>query len=132
MKSKCFNSGQALVTLLVFMIIAITVTSAAVAVMVLNTRSSSKFQDGIVALHIAESGVENAILRMLRDTNYTGETNLAVGEGIVDIATVHDASDQDVIYATSTGKVRSFSRKIEIKARYENGLFNILSWREVI
>ena len=80
-----YKSGQALVTLLVFMIIAVTITSSAVMIIILNSKGSYRFQDGLVAYQIAESGAENAILRLLRNPDYTGETDLAVGEGTASI-----------------------------------------------
>src|SRR5437667_12281441 len=76
--------GQALITLLFFTIIAITITSAVVLIVVTNSLSGTKFQQGSLAYEIATSGAENALLRLMRDPTYTGET-LAVGVGNADI-----------------------------------------------
>lgn len=122
-----YKSGQALITLLVFMIIAITVTSAAVVMMILNSRGTYKFQDGEVALQIAESGAENAMLRILRDPSYTGEAGLTIGEGTANI----EITNGDPLIATATGRVNNFVRKIEVKAKFITGLFTVLSWKEV-
>src|SRR4051794_27624872 len=87
-----FQNGQALITLLFFAIIALTVTSASTIMVLANSLSGTKFQQGSVAYEIAQSGVENAILRLLRDPTYTGET-MSVGSGTV------------VIQATSSGSI---------------------------
>ncbi len=64
--------GQALVILLVFMAIAVTVTTAAVVMMVVGSTAASKYERSQAAYATAESGAENALLRLLRDPNYTG------------------------------------------------------------
>src|ERR1700722_5696827 len=70
--------GQALITLLFFAIVGITVTSAAVVMILVNSLSGTKQQQGDIAYDIAQSGAENGLIRLLRDPSYTGET-LAVG-----------------------------------------------------
>ena len=61
--------GQALVTLLFFVIISTIITSAAIVIILVNSTSVAKAQAGISAYYAAESGIENAFLRLLRDIN---------------------------------------------------------------
>jgi len=56
--------GQTLVLLLVFMAMAITITTAAVMVTVVNSQMGSKWEQGEAALAVAESGAENALIRL--------------------------------------------------------------------
>lgn len=121
-----YRKGQALVTLLIFMIITITITSAAVAVMILNSQSANKMQEGLLAYNIAEGGAENAILRLLRDPDYTGET-LIMGEGVATIT----VSGVSPITINSEGRIRNFLRKIRVTTNYNNGIFTISSWKEI-
>lgn len=120
------NKGQTLVTLLFIMIVGLTVTSAAIAVVLVNSKGSSKFEQGTNSLFVAESGIENAMLRLLRDSNYTGET-MTVGDGSVTI----EVSGVDPKIATSTGTVGDASRKIQIQADYNNDIWRIVSWKEI-
>ncbi|MBI4009480.1 hypothetical protein HY357_04550 [Candidatus Roizmanbacteria bacterium] len=120
------KKGQALIMLLVFIIIGITVTSAAVAIMIINSTSAQKAESGTVAFQIAESGIENALLRLLRDPTYTGETNLPIGDGSSSISVI--GSNPYTI--TATGVNGNFTRKLEAVVNY-NGIMNITSWREI-
>ena len=120
------KSGQTLLMLMVFMIIAITVTSAAAGMILVNTANTQKMEGGTVAFQVAESGIENALLRLLRNPNYTGENNLAIGNGTVDIS----VTGSNPYTITSTGISGNFSRTIQVVVNY-NGNMTITSWREV-
>lgn len=120
------NNGQAMVTLLFFMIVAITITSAAVTVIISHSLSTSKLQETVITLDIAESGTENAILSLLRNPNYTGET-LTVGDGTVEIQVA--GTNPKVI--TSKGVSHNFSRTLQIQAIYSNNILSITSWKEL-
>jgi len=111
--------GQALVTLLFFMIIATTVTTAAVLVIVVNSMSGAKFQDGAIAYEVAKSGADNAILRLLRDPTYSGET-LSVGGGTATITATGSGTVVSPYIATSSGQIGKFIKKVEVKAHYDN------------
>src|SRR5438105_3780783 len=80
------SSGQSLVTLLVFVSVALIVTGAAVSLSITNARSATTYLGGERALEAAQSGAENALLQLLRNPNYSGETNLVVGNDLVDIS----------------------------------------------
>ena len=103
--------GQALIILLFFAIIAINVTAAATVIILVNSLSGSKFQQGTVAYEIAQAGAENARLRLLRDPNYTGET-LAVGNGnaVIIWQILTHAPSISVIFRTQ-GRVVAFYRR---------------------
>lgn len=118
--------GQTMVTLLFFVVIALTITSAAVAMVITNSQSTTKFEQGLLAYYVAEGGVENALLRLLRNPNYTGET-LSVGEGTA-VITVAGTDPKTI---TSLGTVRNFSRKIQLVAEYTNNILSVTSWKEV-
>lgn len=129
MKHKYYffpNSGQAMVTLLFFIIAAVTVTSAAVVVVLENSLATSGWQQGRIAFSAAEAGVENALLRLLRDLNYTGET-LTIGESIVEVTIT--GGDPKII--TTSAKVGNFLRKMQVQAEYNNNILTISSWKEI-
>lgn len=119
--------GQALISLLFFVLIIITVITATVIISVLNIRSASMLQEGVIAYYVAESGAENALLRVLRDPTYTGEANLPIGDGYASTQ-VTPGNPTTII---STGKINNFMRKIRVVANYTSGYYTVSSWQEI-
>lgn len=117
------KTGQALVTLLVFIAVATTITAAATTVTLINSQTTGKFARGESALTIAQAGADNAILRLLRDPSYSGEV-LTVAGGTATI-TVSGSSIKTII---SEGKDGNFIRKIQVVGTYVNNTFAMSSW----
>lgn len=123
---KTNQSGQALVTLLFFMIIAITVIAAAIAVIYINNRATTRLEGGTIAYYVAESGIENALLRLLRDPGYTGEIIQ------IDLATVViQVTGTEPKTVTSTATSGQFVRKLQTVIGYTNNILTISSWKEI-
>src|SRR5215469_1202504 len=109
------NKGQALITLLFFVVIAMSVTSAAVGMILISSQSGSDIESGFLAFQVARSGAENAKLRLLRDPTYTGET-LTVDGG----TSVIQVSQAGGIYTvTSTGTMGNFMKKFQMTLTYQ-------------
>jgi len=121
------NSGHILVILLFFMVLAVTVITASVSLMILTSSSTNLFISGNQAREIAEAGIENALIRLLRDPNYSGENDLTVGNGSVDI-TVMGASSKTI---TATGELDNRIKKIEVQANINNNILTISSFKEI-
>jgi hypothetical protein len=121
------TSGQALITLLFYVIIILTITTAAVILIATNSLSATKLQEGELTYYIAEGGAENAILRVLRDPTYTGETNFAVGAGTADIVVTPGST----VTIVSTGKLGKFMRKVQVTFSRVSGTYNLTSWKEI-
>lgn len=123
------KSGHALVSVLFFSLIAVTISSAAVIVLGVNSLSTTKLQRGDLALSIAESGAEEAVLQLIRDPSYTGTggTPLAVGDGNVVIS----VSGTGPIIVDSEGQVDNFVRTVRVTLDYNDAILSILSWEEV-
>ncbi|HSA83377.1 MAG TPA: hypothetical protein VLF20_00640 [Patescibacteria group bacterium] len=122
-----YLKGQALITLLFFSVIALLVTSVAVIILITNSLSGTKLQQGTLAYQIAQTGIENATLRLLRDPNYSGET-LPVGDGTATITVAKNGIEYTIL---STGTLGSFSREIQVIATYSANLLTISSQEEV-
>lgn len=118
--------GQTLVLLLIFMAVAITMTAAAVVVTIANSQGASEYEQGVTAYQVAEGGMENALLRLLRDPAYAGET-LTVGSGTATIV----VTGSGPFIVTSTGTAGDFVRKIQVTAGYTNNILTVNSWNEV-
>jgi hypothetical protein len=118
--------GQTLVVLMIFMTMAITVTSMAVVLIVNNTQAASRIEQGLIAYNIAESGMENALMRLLRNPSYTGET-LTINSGTATIT----VTGSDPMTVLSIGRWNNFTRRIQATASYVDGIMSVSSWGEV-
>lgn len=127
MKKRHLQSGNSLIMLLVFAIVATTVAAAAVAVMINISQGTSKVENRVLVNQVAESGMENALMRLLRNPNYTGETNLPVGDGTVDISVTGGGTTKTV---TSTGRINNYLQTIEVTVTYTNSIMTVTSWKE--
>jgi hypothetical protein len=122
--------GQALVTLLFFMIIGLTITSGAVVMMLVNSNAGTRLQEGEVAYQVAQSGAENGMIRLLRNPSYAGET-ITVGSGSATITKSGTGVVNDPYIITSTGTAGNFVRKVEVRATYVNNLLQVQSQKEI-
>ena len=120
-----FESGQTLVTLLVFIVMATVVTTAATAVMINTSQASTRVEGSNLATSVAESGIENALLRLLRDPSYTGET-LSVGNGSATIT----VSGTDPKTITSIGRINNYIKTVEVTVTYNDNIMTVTSWKE--
>jgi hypothetical protein len=124
------SAGQTLVTLIFFMVIATTVTTAAILVITTNILSGSRFQEGTIAYQIADSGAENALIRILRDPSYEGET-LSVGSGSATIQVDGEGTGMDPYIIISKGQKGSYIKRVEVTAVYENDELDVISRKEI-
>lgn len=125
--------GQAMITLVFFVLIAMTISASAVMVMISNSIATSKFEQGNLTYYIAEAGVENAILRLLRNPSYCGEV-LPVGTGNATITVVDGSggcTGVSPFTITVVGAEGNFSRTIQLQATYGTGGLVITSWEEI-
>jgi hypothetical protein len=124
------KKGQALITLIFFMFIGLTITSGAMIMILINSQSGTKQQQGELAYQIALSGAENGMIRLLRTPGYTGEV-LNIGSGSATIGVTGAGTSGTPYVLTSTGKLGNFARGVEIRATYINNLLTVTSQKEV-
>lgn len=120
------HKGQVLVTLLMFVLVAMTVITSVITTVIANTRSTSTAQQGTSTYYVAEAGIENALMELLRDPNYTGETLQIDGNTAVISVTGTTAK-----IITSTGTVNNLTRKIQVNVSYTNNQMTITNWQEI-
>ncbi|KKU38075.1 MAG: hypothetical protein UX52_C0011G0005 [Candidatus Amesbacteria bacterium GW2011_GWA1_46_35] len=111
------RSGQTLVVLLVFIAMAMAVVSAAVAVVISNTQSGSRYELGQTALGLGESG---------GNPNYAGGT-LTTVDGTATIS-VSGSDPKTIVSSAAVGEIR---RKIQVVASYTAGILTVQTWREI-
>ena len=123
--------GQALITLLFFTAIGITVISTAVVMTLVNSLSVSKQQQGEVAYEIAESGLDNGLIRLLRSPETYGGETLPVGSGSATITVTGSGTSANPYVVTSTGTIGLFIRKVQATVTYQNDLLTVTSQKEI-
>lgn len=126
--AKARESGHILVILLFFMVLSVTVITASVSLMIVASSATTIYVSGNQAKGVAEAGAENAIIRLLRNPNYSGENDLIIGDGTVDI-TVTGASSKII---TATGQLDNQIKKIEVGVELNNNVLTVTSWKEIL
>lgn len=120
------QKGQTLVSLLVFSVLAIAVASAATVIMI-NTAQATHITESRTRVSLAaESGVENALLRLIRNPNYTGET-LLLDDSTIEIV----VTGTNVKTITSEAQTGSYLYTIRATAEYVNNRLTVTSWDTV-
>ena len=122
------SRGQALVTLLFFMIVAITITSAAIILIFINSMSAVSMDESREAYLIAESGIENALINIIRNPAYTFE-NLSIDGGN---AIINVASASGTFTITSKGSIGKHIRTLQTTASDDaEGNLRVNTWKEI-
>ena len=120
------QNGQTLVILLIYMVIAVVVTTASIALVINSATGTDKVYQGSNSLDVAESGAETAMIKLLRDPNYSGET-LTVEDGEA-VITVSGTNPKTVI---SKGTVNNFTKTIQVIVDTSNNTLTATSWKEI-
>lgn len=121
-----YSAGHALVPLLIFITVGMLIVMMSIALVIMDSTIISSFQQSNSAKYLAESGAENAIMNLLRNPNYVGET-LTIGSGTV--TTVVTGSNPFII--TATGRSNGFSKTLEVQVTPDAGLLTVTSWQEL-
>ena len=116
--------GQALVALLFFIIISITAISAAIILVVLNSQGASRLSQGQRAYTYAENGVNEAMVRMLRNPNFTNHSETYIN-GSYTVTVVPNGATGKII--TSTGVSGNATRRIQATVSTVNDTYVITS-----
>ncbi len=119
------QSGQTIIVLLIFMLLAITLATSATAIVIINLRGDVSYQNGERALQNAQAGAEEALLRLERDSTYAGGTvTLANGTATI---TVSGTAPYTIV---SKGASGTTIRTITATATITNNILAITSWGE--
>jgi len=120
------SPGIVLISLLVFMTMAIIVAVASVSLIINKRQSSQQIAGSTQALNLAESGIENAMLKLIRNPNYAGEIlQLPEGDVIIHVS----GSDPYNISAEAT--VGNFIKTVEAETAFINGTLEVISYGEI-
>lgn len=129
MSNRLLNrqSGQSLVLLLFFVLMAMTFTATAIILMVVGSGSITTLHNGIETRQIADSAAEDALLRLIRDPFYAGET-YNIGDVAITISVTNGATSKTVNAQAVLGDA---TREVEVLADYTDNVLRVTSWREI-
>ena len=119
------QAGQALVMLLFFIMIGITITTTAIFIIAGNSLAANDVQQGEIARQMAETGAENALLQVLRG-NYANES-ITLPDGDVAV-TITNADGTATIY--SVGTAGNYIKRVRVTVT-KDGMMDVTSWKEV-
>lgn len=126
-KDNLTQSGMALVTVLIFTAVAVIVITLGISLVVIQADSAIAYSSGQETMIMAESAMENALIRLLRNPNYPGET-LTFENGTATI-TVSGTNPNKLVDVTADGP--SSVRKLRVVFSDENGILQVGSWQEI-
>lgn len=121
------QKGQAMIMMVMVVILLTSITTTAVLMITTNLLSTMREEQGGKTIAIAESGAENALLRLLRDPDYSGEVVL-IGPGSAEITVTGDDVNKSI---ESVASAYGFTRKVVVESRFEDGNLVIDSWKEL-
>lgn len=124
------KSGQALVGLLSFMAVGVIVISAAVVTTLVNTQTTSSYFLAERNFAFAESGAEDANLRLLRNPNFTNSTTTysLFSPTVSVIIGVSGASSKTI---TVTAQFEGLMRKFQTTGSFSGTVFTPATWQEL-
>jgi hypothetical protein len=106
--------------------VAIAITTAAAFIIATNSISVTFISQGLATKQMAETGAEKALLSLLRDPSYKGETfNLDTGTVT---ATVSGTTTLTIDVAATNG---DYVKRVEVKATYSNNVLTPSSWKDI-
>jgi hypothetical protein len=120
------QNGQTLIALMIFVLMGIIVTTFATLIIAQNSLSIARLQQGTVARQLADSGVENALINILRNDAYSGGEMAVDGDTV--IATVSGTTTKTIRVAATSG---SFKKEVEVVATFINNKLTVTSWKEI-
>ncbi len=122
------KKGQVAIMLLLVLIILTTITTAVVAIAFSSSSDTTSYSIGEEAYTLAETGAQNAILSLIRNSSYAGESNLSIGDGSVTIEVATNGESRTI---TSEATVGNMVRTIQVEADLTGGKLTVESWKEI-
>jgi len=120
------QNGQVLVSILIIMAVAVLATGVAVVANSLSrTTGITVASDKL--LYTAESGIDDALIKFLRDPSYDDET-INVG-GVSVIIVVEKPSPTELII-TSEAAQDNLIRKVKVSADFVNDVLTVNTWKQ--
>ncbi len=122
------QKGQTLVSLLIIIAVSVlAVASALVSASLSSTTAITTITDKVY--YSAETGAEEALIKLLRDPNYSGET-LDLDGVNVEVSVTSPIPSERVI--SSTASANNIKRRVDVSAQFLNNILTVTTWGEEI
>lgn len=123
------QAGQTIIALLIFMMLAILITTTAVTITVINIQGNTQSNFGELARQAAETGAENALLQLERDPTYVGET-MTINSATTATITVSGTTTRTITSVGAVAGIGTFKRTVIVTASYSGFAFTVTNWVE--
>jgi flagellar basal body-associated protein FliL len=121
------EKGQTMIILIFFVMTALALTIAAIFMLTINAGSTTDLENGIALRQLADSGTENALIKLERDPSYSGETYITSNTTITIIVTGSNAKT-----IITSAEINNLTRKVEVLVDYNNNILRVNSWKEIL
>lgn len=125
-QDRKWREGQAAVMVLAISLLLIFMVTTMVAVVFSLLSDTTMLSKGEKALFIAETAAEDSILRLLRNPDYAGDTNIMIGGGSADVV-VTGVGSKTLEVTAFYGETR---RNLAVEVAIVNGELSVVSWGE--
>lgn len=122
------RKAQTLISLIIVVAISVIVISSVLGLVISNSISTTAIQQSNLVRVAAENGIENALVRLLRDPSYAGETLTPTINGYSTTVTVSGDAVNKTIESTATSL--NYRRKISVGITYNENIMVINSWQD--
>ncbi len=123
---KRVQPGNILVIVLVMMVVGITIATMSLALVITTTQSMGGAMEADRMRTAAEGAIENAILKVLRNPSYSGETMTI--DGIPITLTVTQGAQTTVMATAVKGTHR---QRYQVVLQRTNGVLGVVSWLHI-
>lgn len=131
MNQYSHNSGfVAFTSILVISAVVLAIATSISLIGIGSVKSALSGKKGQEALKVAESCVEEGLLRLRDDGNYVGGT-LNVGDGFCTISVGGSGVDRTIDAAGSLVGPPSFTKRIRVTLKKAGNSVNITGWQEI-
>ncbi len=121
------QKGQVLVSILIIIAVAVLATGTAVVASSLSkTTGVSIISDKL--LYAAESAAEEAIIKLLRDPDYSNGS-LDINGVSVTITVTNPTPSERVIRSEAT--LDNLTRRVEVSAEFVNNILTVNTWKQI-
>ena len=120
----------AFTSIIIISAVALAVATSITLLGVGEAKNSLDFKKGLETLKIAESCVDEALLRSRHDSLYSGGT-VDVGGGSCSIAVTPSGSDRTFDIVADLNNIPGYTRRVRVLARRAGFSVNVIEWREV-
>jgi hypothetical protein len=124
-----FKEGQALIGVLAVIAVSIVLVSSLMMNSLISADSSLKLRQSSIAISAADSYMQNALIKIIRDPNYTGET-LTLDNGRVIIEVTGDNPKN--VSIKSINSQNDILRQLSADVGYNaSGAISVSNWTEI-